>query len=127
MLYGGCSQQRRGVAPKARAALAQADLAAMDTELVRLALEDSDTEVRRQAASAMAHANRASLMTPVVAQLTGPLRRRALIAFARMRDEGVADIGAAGLAHAWRTIGLWDRFLAILALGAVRLRQRWAI
>ena len=29
---------------------AQADLAPMDTELVRLALEDSDAEVRKQAA-----------------------------------------------------------------------------
>ena len=127
MLLSASRHQSAAVRRNAAVALAQADLAAMDTELVRLALEDSDTEVRKQAASAIAHANRASLMTPVVAQLTGPLRRRTLIAFARMRDEGVADIGAAGLAHAWRTIGLWDRFLAILALGAVRLRQRWPI
>lgn len=109
----------------AAVALAQADLPPTDTELVRLALEDSNGEVRKQAASAMAHANRLSLMTPVVAALSGSLRPRALFALARMRDEGVAASGAAGLAQAWRTIGLWDRSLVILALGVVRLRQRW--
>jgi hypothetical protein len=112
----------------AAAALAQADLPTIDAELVRLALEDPDNEVRRRAAAAMAHANRPGLLTPVVAQLTSAsLRARALFALARMRDEGVADAGPAGLGQAWRTISLLDRILVMLTLGAVRLRQRWAM
>ena len=66
----------------------------------------------------MAHANRASLMTPVVAQLTGRLRRRTLIAFARMWTRGRRY-----RRRRWRTPGD-DRpvgsLSVILALGAVR-------
>ncbi len=106
-------------------ALAQADLPSLDAELVRLTLEDTDNEVRKRAASAIAHANRASLTAAIVAQLSGDLRRRALMALARMRDEDVAEAAAAGLAQAWRGIATADRALVTLALGAVRLRQRW--
>jgi hypothetical protein len=127
ILLRASGHQDATIRRNAAVALAQADLPAMDTELVRLALQDSDTEVRKRAAVAMAHANRPALMTPVVAQLTGALRPRALMALARMRDEGVADIGPAGLAQAWRTIRLADRSLAVLTLGVVRLRQRWAM
>jgi hypothetical protein len=125
ILLGASRHLDVAIRRNAAVALAQADLASMDTELVRLVLEDPDAEVRKRAASAMAHVNRAGLMTPVVAQLTGSLRRRSLMALARMRDEGVADSGAAGLAQAWLTIGLSDRILVTLALGGVRLRQRW--
>ena len=81
--------------------------------------------MRKRAASAIAHANRASLTAAIVAQLSGDLRRRALMALARMRDEDVAEAAAAGLAQAWRGIATADRALVTLALGAVRLRQRW--
>jgi len=106
-------------------ALAAADLPSLDAELVRLALDDADTVVRKRAASAAAHANRASLTAAIAAELSGALRRRALMALARMRDEDVAEAAAAGLAQAWRGIAPPDRALATLALGAVRLRQRW--
>ncbi len=127
ILLRASGHQDAAIRRNAASALAQADLPAMDTELVRLALQDTDTEVRKRAAAAMAHANRPALMTPVVAQLTGAQRPRALMAFARMRDEGIANSGPAGLAQAWRTIRLPDRSLVILTLGAVRLRQRWAM
>ncbi len=125
MLLSASRHQDVAIRRNAAVALAHADLAALDAELVRMVLEDTDTEVRKQAASAIAHANRISLTTPVIAQLIGPLRRRALMAVARIRDEDVADAAAARLAQAWQTIGLSDWVLATLALGGVRLRQRW--
>jgi hypothetical protein len=106
-------------------ALTAADLQAMDEEASRLALEDGDLEVRRRAASALARAARASLSAPVIAQLGGARRRRAIMAIARIRDEDVDAAAAALLAPAWRTIGRFDWILVTLALAAVRLRQRW--
>jgi hypothetical protein len=84
--------------------------------------------VRKQAAAAIAQANRPSLVTPVVAELSrAALRSRALIALARMRDDAPATAGPGGMAEAWRTIALPDRIFVIVALCAVRLRQRWSM
>ena len=125
MLLSASRHQDATIRRNAAVALAQADLPPMDTELIQLALEDNNADVRKQAASVIAHANRFNLMAPVVAALSGALRQRALFALARMRDESVAASEAGRLAQAWRTVSLLDRFLVILTLGAVRLRQRW--
>jgi hypothetical protein len=125
LLLRASRHQDSAIRRNAAVALARSDLPAMDTELVRLALEDDDAEVRKRAAGAIAHAGRGGLTTPVIAQLAGPLRRRALIALARIRDEDVEESTAASLVQAWRTIGLWDRIVVTLVLGGVRLRHRW--
>ena len=125
LLLGASHHEDSAIRGYAAAALAQADLPAMDAELVRLAVEDNDAEVRKQAAAAIAHAGRAGLTAQVIARLAGALRRRALIALARMRDEDAAAAAAADLAQALGAIRLWDRVLVTLLLGAVRLRQRW--
>jgi Novel STAND NTPase 1 len=106
-------------------AIAHSSLAAADAELLQLALEDDNAEVRKLAAVAMAQANRTDLIAPLVAQLGGSLRRRALAALARICDEGVAEPATADLAQLWRRIGLWNRIPLTLTIAAVRLRQLW--
>jgi hypothetical protein len=109
----------------ATAGFALVDFATTDQALLRLAFEDLSPDVRKQAAIAIARANRAELNAHVVARLAGRHRRRALSVLARMRDESVVNLPAENLARTWPSIGLPDRILLALTLAGVRLGQRW--
>ena len=111
----------------AAAALALSDFATTDDALLRLALEDENSEVRKQAAIAVGQANRATLIAHMVARLDGQDRPRALTALARMRDESVTASQGQSLGQIWPSIGVSDRILLLLTLAVVRLRLRWSM
>jgi hypothetical protein len=87
ILLAASKHEQAEIRRNCAAGLVLADFPATDQELVRLAMEDRDAQVREQAAVAIALADRRKLNEDVMAQLTGTNRQRALTTLARMRDE----------------------------------------
>jgi hypothetical protein len=127
ILHNAAAQDDLQLRRNCATGLAEAESDSTDHELVRLAIDDADAETRRQAALAVAQADRPKLYDAVAAYLAGSRRRQSLTALAVIWDDNLMSQRTEHFSRLLASLHAIDKAALVLRLAAVRIGRRWPL